>query len=258
MNKNILQKQKEIHLIGHLASDNLVKAMPFFGNSIASKHCDPKLYPFLLGQQVEFKILDRDHLTIRLRRIFRLICIVVQSGGNILLVCTDPLHYRILRKAARITRQPYVCYSWVHGLLTNWKQVVSSKRVVEYSLAYGSFTKKKKKYIGLINLKSLPDLLLVVDPMQNLQAIREAKKMQIPVISFIDPDYPRIEEVDYWIPISTRGSSLIHFFFSLFVSLINKTPCSKEKTEVNSKEKTDFKTNIKPAQKPKSSLKKTY
>jgi small subunit ribosomal protein S2 len=224
MNKNILQKQKEIHLIGHLASENLVQKMPFFGNFIASKNCDPKLYPFLLGQQSEFKVLDRDHLTIRLKRIFRLIRIVVQSGGNILLVCTDPLHYRILRKAARITKQPYVCYSWVHGLLTNWKQVVSSKRVVEYSLAYGSFTKKKKKYIGLIHLKSLPDLLLVVDPMQNLQAIREAKKMQIPVISFIDPDYPRIEEVDYWIPISTRGSSLIHFFFSLFVALLRKSP----------------------------------
>jgi len=196
-----------------------MRKVPFFGNQIASKNCDPKVYPFLVGQQSEFKVLDRDHLTIRLKRIFRLMSLVTQSGGKILLVCTDPLHYRILRKAARMTKQPYVCYSWVHGLLTNWKQVVSSKRVVEYSLAFGSFTKKKKKYIGLIHLKNLPDLLLVIDPMENLQAIREAKKMGIPVISFMNPDHSRIEEVDYLIPISMRASNLIHFFFTLFVML---------------------------------------
>jgi small subunit ribosomal protein S2 len=220
------QKQKDINFIGQLASENLMRKVPFFGNQIASKNCDPKVYPLLVGQQNEFKVLDRDHLTIRLKRIFRLMSLVTQSGGKILLVCTDPLHYRILRKAARMTKQPYVCYSWVHGLLTNWKQVVSSKRVVEYSLAFGSFTKKKKKYIGLIHLKSLPDLLLVIDPMQNLQAIREAKKMQIPVISFMDPHHPRIEEVDYLIPISTRASNLIHFFFSLFVLLPSKEKMS--------------------------------
>jgi small subunit ribosomal protein S2 len=222
--------------IEKLTSAKLIQRLPFLGNQFASKDCNPKLYPFMLGEQSEFKVIDRDHLTIRLKRIFRFISLVTNpsdqriNGGKILLVCTDPIHYSILKKAARMTNQPYVCYSWVHGLLTNWKQVVSTKRVVEYSLAFGKFTNKKKKYIGLINLRGLPDLLLVVNPTQNIQAIREAKKMHIPVISFIDPDHPKIEEVDYWIPISCNASNLIHFFFSLFVLLPWETKKTKNNT----------------------------
>jgi small subunit ribosomal protein S2 len=224
---------KLVKKISLLTSENLISQITLFGEQFASKNCSPKLYPLMLGQGDDLKIIDRDHLTIRLKRIFRLITLITnpfkKPAGKILLVCTDPVHYTILRKAARMTKQPYVCSSWVHGLLTNWKQIISTKRVVEYSLAFGKFTKKKKKYVGLIHLNKLPDLLLVVNPTENIQAIREAKNMQIPVISFIDPEHPQIEEVDYWIPISCRSFHLIYYFFSLFVLLPweQKRPNSK-------------------------------
>nr|YP_009310462.1 ribosomal protein S1 [Pyramimonas parkeae]YP_009310493.1 ribosomal protein S1 [Pyramimonas parkeae]AOT98964.1 ribosomal protein S1 [Pyramimonas parkeae]AOT98965.1 ribosomal protein S1 [Pyramimonas parkeae] len=79
--------------------------------------------------------------------------------------------------------------------------------------------KKMKKYQGLFHLKNLPDLVIVVDPSINYAAIKEAKKMQIPVLAFIDIETPRIEEVDYWIPISNRSTQSIYQFFKIFVNL---------------------------------------
>jgi len=139
---------KLVKKISLLTSENLISQITLFGEQFASKNCSPKLYPLMLGQGDDLKIIDRDHLTIRLKRIFRLITLITnpfkKPAGKILLVCTDPVHYSILRKAARMTKQPYVCSSWVHGLLTNWKQIISRKGLSNIRWLLESSLKKRK------------------------------------------------------------------------------------------------------------------
>jgi ribosomal protein S2 len=190
----------------------------------------PKIYPLCLGQQGEWKLLNQENLSLHLKRVLGFLNQLLAREARILFVCSDDLHGPMVREAARQLKQPHVTQGWVHGLLTNWKQVLASKRVVELTLTYGSFASasKKKKYLGLTQLTRLPDLLFVVDPITNLAAIREAKQMNLPVISFLDLESPRSESVDYWLPISCRASRKIYGFFRLLV-LHAKKEVSKKK-----------------------------
>lgn len=188
------------------------------GSQLGSSFCDPNLSHYILGKRDKSSIFDFDHTMIAIERSLKLISKIVQLNGKILLVSTDPSTSLLIKKVGQLSSQPFIYSKWVNGLLTNWKQVISHKQ--------DNLFKSVPKQEGIYQLKKLPDLLVVVNPYENQDAIREAIKLNIPVISFLNvkkisdlKTEIKISHINYVIPASGDSTQLIYLFFDLFIRI---------------------------------------
>lgn len=191
--------------------------MEDFLPSIPKAPIHPKVFPQLLGTRLDRPIIDQDQLKIRLKRAKSLFQSLLSKQANILIVCTDPHYSKLIAKLGQSIQQPYVNYIWVDGLLTNWKQVVSSKQLADASLASSQVL--KKKYKGLKFLTKKPDLLLIIKPEVNSSAIREAHRLKIPIVCLVEIDRTDLKGVDFWIPLPKESSHLIYQFAKLLFNI---------------------------------------
>lgn len=128
----------------------------------------------------------------------------VASGKSVLLVCTKRQGRDLVRKAAEESGASFITERWIGGTLTNFAHIhkLSQKLAqLEKDMAAGVFdkyTKKEKlsfareiehlKEIvgGLASLTKLPDVVFIVDIKKNVTALKESKKMGIPVVAIVD------------------------------------------------------------------------
>jgi small subunit ribosomal protein S2 len=138
-----------------------------------------------------------------------------------MLVGTTPVAKSVVEEYAQKMNLPYVVERWLGGTLTNFKTL--SKRVAYFKKlkedrAAGKLEKYTKKerldidrkiaklninFSGVENMEGLPRAMFVVDATHNMIAIKEAKKMNIPVIAMMNTDM-NPEIVDYPIPCNDR------------------------------------------------------
>jgi small subunit ribosomal protein S2 len=195
--------------------DAMAKAGVHFGHAKTKNH--PAMVPYIFGMRNTVSILDliktREKLHIALQHLYS----IAAKGGIILLVGTKPSARKLIIEMAQKTNMPYFVERWIGGTLTNFK--VISKRVeymetLEREKVTGElekYTKRerlkkeeeanrlKKFFDGLRRLKRLPDALFVVDVMQDATAVREAKRMHIPITALVDTNSdPR--GIDFPIP----------------------------------------------------------
>ena len=128
---------------------------------------------------------------------------VAASGGRVLLVGTKRQAAETIAETARKTGQYYVNHRWLGGMLTNWKTISNSiKRLkdLEDQLASGTQGLTKKELLnltrerdkldralgGIKEMGALPDILFVIDTNKEQLAIREAIKLEIPVVAVLD------------------------------------------------------------------------
>jgi len=195
------------------------------GSQIGSLHYNPNLSHYILGKREKSYIFDFDYTLICIERSLRLISKILKLNGKILLVSTDFSSSLIVKKAGQLSSQPFIHFKWINGLLTNWKQIIPHKQ--------NNIFKSTQKEKGILNLKKLPDLLIVVNPSENGDAIREARKLNIPVISFLNikkisnlKTEMKISQIDYPIPASGNSIQLIYLFFDLFIRISKKCSAS--------------------------------
>ena len=172
---------------------------------------NPKMKPYLYGVQNGEHIFDltqtREHLEETCKQLMEL----NKAGKIILFVSTKQHSTRFLEELGKETGHPVVTKKWIPGLLTNWKTI--SRRIKYYLDLQQSFqtgevekytkseqTQLRKKLAKLDNALSgvsamtgLPDALFVVDAVRDVIAVREARKIGIPVYgicdSNADPDF---------------------------------------------------------------------
>lgn len=189
------------------------------GSQFGSLSCDPNFTQYTLGKREKSNIFNFDYTLICIERCLKLISKIIQSNGKILIVSTDPFCSRIVKKAAEITFQPYINTKWTNGLLTNWKQIIPNRQI--------SQLKSSQKQNNLSFLTELPAALIVVNPQENSAAIREANKLNIPVISFLDLKkrldsklQMKANQIDYLIPSSGSATEIVYLFFDLFARIV--------------------------------------
>ncbi|KAL1916770.1 mitochondrial 37S ribosomal protein uS2m [Calcarisporiella thermophila] len=148
--------------------------------------------PFVFGTRAGISIINLAHTLVYLRRACALVREVAYRGGNVLFVGTRPQIGEVVAKAAQECGALHVTKRWLPGTLTNAQQVLG---------ALGPDTRRKLK----------PDLILVMNPIENEIVLAEANACTIPVVAITDTDYdPR--RVTYPIPAnddSVRGVELI-------------------------------------------------
>lgn len=193
----------------------MLKAGVHLGHAKTKNH--PAMQPYIFGVRNTISVLDLTKTKEKLAVALGFLKKVASAKGLILLVGTRPAAKKIIKEIAEKTQMSYFIERWIGGALTNFK-VISQR--VEYmeqlekekvSGEFEKYTKKermkkeeeivrlKKLFDGLRTLKRLPDAVFIVDITEDTTAVREARRMKIPIVALCDTNSP-CDQVDYPIP----------------------------------------------------------
>jgi small subunit ribosomal protein S2 len=180
----------------------LLEAGAHFGHQ--SHRWNPKMAEYIFGVRSNIHIIDLAQTVPMLHRALQAISDTVAKGGRILFVGTKRQAQDPVADAAKRCAQYYVNSRWLGGTLTNWKTVSNSiKRLrnLEEMLSSNEaerYTKKERLTLqrerdkldrslgGIKEMGGLPDLLFVVDTNKEDIAIKEARRLGVPVAAVVD------------------------------------------------------------------------
>lgn len=160
---------------------------------------NPATLPFIFGTREGISIINLEHTLVYLRRACNVAKEIAYRGGSILFIGTRPGFQELTIEAARNCEGYHVSGKWIPGTLTNAYQVLGRHAPPDPE----DPTRRPQIY--------KPDLIVLLNPLENKIAIAEAQLNMIPIIAITDTDYdPR--KVTYPIPAnddSIRGVELV-------------------------------------------------
>ena len=180
----------------------LLEAGVHFGHQ--TSRWNPKMKPYIFGARNGIHIIDLQRTVTLFREACEFVQTVAAEGGIVLFVGTKRQAQEAIRKEAIRCNQLYVNNRWLGGTLTNFqtiRQSIDRLSGLEETLAEqdaGGLTKKERLGIqravdklnfnlgGIREMKKLPDAFFVVDPKREEIAVREANRLDIPVIGVVD------------------------------------------------------------------------
>jgi small subunit ribosomal protein S2 len=180
----------------------LLEAGVHFGHQ--AHRWNPKMREYIFGTRNNIHIIDLAQTVPMLHRALEAVSDTVAKGGRILFVGTKRQAQDSIAEAAKRSAQYYVNSRWLGGMLTNWKTISESiKRLRKLDEMLGSgeaqgYTKKERLTLqrerdkldralgGIKDMGGLPDLLFVIDTNKEDIAIKEARRLNIPVAAIVD------------------------------------------------------------------------
>jgi small subunit ribosomal protein S2 len=207
----------------------LLEAGVHFGHQ--SHRWNPKMERYIFGVRNDIHILDLGQTVPALQRALQLVTDTVAEGGRVLFLGTKRQAAPLVAESARQSAQYYVNSRWLGGTLTNWQtisQSISRLRELEAKVADGAegLTKKERLLLdrererlerdlgGIKDLGNLPNLLFVIDTNKEANAIKEARRLGIPVIAIIDSNSDP-DTVDYPIPGNDDAARALELYCNL-------------------------------------------
>jgi small subunit ribosomal protein S2 len=207
----------------------LLEAGVHFGHQ--TKRWNPKMKEYIFGERNGIYIIDLQKTLKLFKDASKFVTDLCAGGKTILFVGTKRQAQDAVAEEATRAGMPYINQRWLGGLLTNWVTVQKSvKRLQELDdMAtdgrYELLTKKEviklereRKHLqanlaGINNIKRLPDALFIVDSNNEAIAVKEARKLGIPVVAVVDTNCdPTV--VDYVIPGNDDALRAIRLFTS--------------------------------------------
>jgi small subunit ribosomal protein S2 len=180
----------------------LLEAGVHFGHQ--AHRWNPKMAEYIFGSRNNIHIIDLAQSVPMMHRALQAVSDTVANGGRILFVGTKRQAQDAIATAAKKSAQYYVNSRWLGGTLTNWKtisQSISRLRKLEEMLSSGAsqgYTKKERLTLqrerdkldralgGIKDMGGLPDLLFVIDTNKEDIAIKEARRLGLPVAAIVD------------------------------------------------------------------------
>jgi len=207
----------------------LLEAGVHFGHQ--TKRWNPKMKEYIFGERNGIYIIDLQKTLKLFKDASKFVTELCSGGKTILFVGTKRQAQDAVAEEATRAGMPYINQRWLGGLLTNWVTVQKSvKRLQELDdMAtdgrYELLTKKEviklereRKHLqanlaGIKSMKRLPDALFIVDSNNEAIAVKEARKLGIPVVAVVDTNCdPTV--VDYVIPGNDDALRAIRLFTS--------------------------------------------
>ena len=180
----------------------LLEAGIHFGHQ--AHRWNPKMGQYIFGTRNNIHIVDLAQTVPLLHQALKAVSDTVAKGGRILFVGTKRQAQDAIADAAKRSAQYYVNSRWLGGTLTNWKTIsgsISRLRKLEEMLNSGeasSYTKKERLTMqrerdkldrslgGIKDMGGVPDLIFVIDTNKEDIAIKEARRLNIPVAAVVD------------------------------------------------------------------------
>jgi small subunit ribosomal protein S2 len=161
-----------------------------------------------------------------LKRALLFIKQIKENKGIILFIGTRQDLRKVIEEIGKKTELPYVNYRWSKGLLTNWENTNASIKFYNLFLKRLEMRSKKRSkientFIGLTSMTRLPEAVFIFDLSTDFEAFKEAKSLNIPVISLIDTNIPN-REIDYPILANTESILSVIFFATLIIASLKK------------------------------------
>lgn len=202
-----------------------------------ARRWNPKMANYIYGKKDNIHIIDLQQTYPMLYTALNAAREIAANGGKVLFVGTKRQAQDIIKENAERCGQYYVNYRWLGGMLTNWKTVHKSiSRLVKLNDMFEKdetegYTKKEllnlkkeqeklsKELTGIMNMGGQPDLVFIVDMPKEELAIKEAKKLGIPVIGIADTNADP-ELVEFPVPGNDDAIRAIQFYCELVSSAI--------------------------------------
>jgi small subunit ribosomal protein S2 len=213
----------------------MLEAGVHFGHQ--TRYWNPKMAPYIFGERNKIHIINLEKSLPMARDAYAFIKTTVSDGGKVLFVGTKRAARDAVRLQAERCEMPYVSYRWLGGMLTNYKTIRQSvKRLttLEQMAEDCGFDRLTKKEVlglhreqeklerslgGIKQMSSLPDVLFVVDVEHEDIAIREARKLHIPVVAVVDSNCSP-DGVDYIIPGNDDAMRAITLYATLIADAV--------------------------------------
>jgi len=199
----------------HIELAELLDAGAHFGH--LTRRWNPKMKPFIFMERNGIHIIDLKKTQELLQAASSAITLIVGEGKRVLFVGTKKQASQVIQEEANRCRQFYVSERWLGGMLTNFTTIRKSvKRLtniekMETDGTYDKITKKETLVLdrekeklqgvlsGVVEMTRLPGALFVIDIKKEEIAVKEAKRLGIPVFAIVDTNCDPTT-VDYPIP----------------------------------------------------------
>jgi small subunit ribosomal protein S2 len=193
----------------------LLEAGVHFGHQ--TRRWNPKMRRFLFTERGGIYIIDLQQTLSLLEQAHAFARNIAERGGSVLFVGTKKQAQDSVAEQAKRVGMPYVNHRWLGGLLTNWRTISERlerlhelrRRKDEGQLDLlppkeriameGELEKLEANLGGVADMKRLPDAVFVVDLKKEQLAIREARRLGLPVIGLVDTNCDP-DDADYVIP----------------------------------------------------------
>jgi len=213
----------------------MLEAGVHFGHQ--TRFWNPKMSPYIFGERNKIHIINLEKSLPLAREACAFIKATVADGGKVLFVGTKRAAREAVQTHARRCEMPFVSQRWLGGMLTNYKTIRQSvKRLttLEKMAEDGTFEGLTKKEVlglsreqeklerslgGIKEMRGIPDVLFIVDVNHEDIAIREAKKLGVPVVAIVDTNCSP-EGVDYVIPGNDDAMRAVELYAALVADAV--------------------------------------
>ena len=238
-----------------VSMNNLLEAGVQFGHQ--TKRWNPKMAEYIFTSRDYIYIINLEKTVECMEKAYEVIKKIAENGGKFLFVGTKKQASEVCVDEATRSESFYVTERWLGGTLTNFRTIrrrVKRLEEIENMETDGSFELLPKKEViglkkeydklnkvlcGIRNMDRLPNALIIVDPKKEINAIREARKLNIPVIGIVDTNCDP-DDVDYVIPGNDDAVRSVKVILGALTNAI----CEAKGLEI-----VDYITDIEPAKK---------
>ena len=193
----------------------LLDAGAHFGHQ--TRRWNPKMKPYIFGNRGDIYILDLKQTLVGMDQSYTFVSELARKGGTVLFVGTKKQAQEPISEAANRCGMPYVNARWLGGMLTNFVTIRSRVTRMEeleameadgrmallpkkeQILLHKELSKLQTNLNGIRNMKRIPDAVFIIDTNREENAVREAHRLNIPVVGTLDTNCDP-DDVDYGIP----------------------------------------------------------
>lgn len=196
-----------------------------------SSRWNPKMKPYIFGKKDSIHIINLKETVKGIITACKLLTRLASNNGTVLFVGTKWQARQLIEEEAKRCNMHYITERWLGGTLTNFgtirkslKHLEELERLEDASISreyskklLASLNREKKKIKrnleGVRNMNKLPDALIVIDPKNEIIAVKEANKLGIPTIGLADTDCDP-ELLDICVPGNDDAMRAIKFFLN--------------------------------------------
>ena len=229
---------------------------------------NPKMKKFIFGEKNSIHIIDLTQTVNFIKTALAEVHKCIASGGKILIVSTKKQASEQVCDLAKETKQFYVNYRWLGGMLTNWNTIQNSikrMKTLEEQLSADEigFTKKeilklgnerdklKRSLGGIADMKKIPEMIFIIDTNIESLAVKEAIKLNIPIVAILDTNSDP-QGIHYPIPGNDDARRSINLYCDLLKNtILDAQKNIVQKIEPEEKSKAKIKAKIKTPSKVK-------
>ena len=225
----------------------LLEAGVHFGHQ--TRRWNPKMKEFIFGERNGIHIIDLQKTLKMFREAGKFVSELAGQGKTLLFVGTKRQAQEAVAEEAQRCGMFYVNHRWLGGTLTNWatlqksikrlktlKAMVEDGRMAQLSKKEAARLERELKHLqqnleGVENMAALPEAMFVIDSHAEEIAVREARRMGVPVIAIVDTNC-NPDVVDYVIPGNDDALRAIRLFASKIADAVIEGRQAFEQTQV--------------------------